>query len=224
MYKMIAHIKTQVSDSLSPIAKQLIKDAHVTTKKSCTGDGAGLNHGNSSEKIMTCFLSCLMPNKFQKFNSDESDFKICDIPLSYKHISGRSTIALDWSKNETQTQRKYFQCHIMIYVEKTSQWWKRGPKKTFNDIDYTQTIETGLYFIDKNDCINIEFVQNNKSNTIISNIHLYNMLITSKNKNNFIEFPGNDSGLFLDEHPIKGLVPSDTLIKNKDARSIYDKL
>ena len=221
---MIAHIKTQVSDSLSPTAKQLIKDAHVTTKKSCTGDGAGLNHGNSSEKIMTCFLSSLMPNTFQKFNSDESDFKISDIPLSYKHISGRSTIALDWSKNESQSQRKYFQCDIMIYVEKTSQWWKRGPKKTLNDIDYTQTIETGLYFIDKNDCSHIEFVQNNKSNTIISNVHLYNMLITSKNKNKFIEFPDNDSGLFIEEHPIKGLIPSNTLKSNNDAYIIYNKL
>lgn len=221
---MIAHIKTQVSDSLSPVAKQLIKDAHVTTKKSCTGDGAGLNHGNSSEKIMTCFLSRLMPETFQKFNSDESDFKICDTPLSYKHISGRSTIALDWSKNELQSQRKYFQCDIMIYVEKTQQWWKSGPKISFNDIDYTQTIETGLYFIDRNDCIDIEFVQNNKSNTIISNIHLYNMLITSKNKNNFIHFPDNDSGFFIEEHGIKGLVPSDVLKNNNDASAIYDKL
>jgi len=221
---MITDIKTQVSGTLCPVAKQLIKDAHVTTKRCCTGDGAGLNHGNSSEKIMACFLSKLMPSKFQKFNSDESDFKICDIPISYKHIYGRSTIALDWSKNESQSQRKYFQCHIMIYVEKTSQWWKRGPKKTINEIDYTQTIETGLYFIDKNDCVDIDFVQNNKSNTIISNVHLYNMLIISKSKDNFIPFPDNDSGFFIEEHPLKGLVPSDLLKSNNCANAIYTNL
>ena len=204
---MIANITTQVSAALTPITKQLIKDAHTVTKKSCIGDGAGLNHGNSSEKIMSCFISSIMPDTFEKFNSGESDFMICDTPLSYKHISGRSSIAL---------------VDIIIYVEKTSQWWKRGPKNTLNDIDYTQTIKAGLYLIDKKDCENIIFVTNNKSNTIISNVVLYNLLIISKQ--NFIDFPSEDAGFFKMEHPVKGLIPSDKLKENVEATRIFNQL
>ena len=51
---------------------------------------------------------------YSDYHNVESDMKICDMPLSLKKINGKSTIALDWSKNETKTKREHFSCNIIL--------------------------------------------------------------------------------------------------------------
>ena len=110
--------------------------------------------------------------------------------LSLKKIQGKSTIALDWSKNPEASSRTRFTNHIMIINLKTEQWWKNGPKEPVNTIDYTLNIVKGIYFVDKEFCRqNIKLSSNNKTHTLVETQYLYTMLYRSIQQGWFIELP-----------------------------------
>ena len=103
---------------------------------------------------------------------------------------GKSTIALDWSKNPGPSDRKRFTSDVMIINLKSEQWWKRGPKDEVTNIDYTKNMLKGIYIVDKEFCRqNIKISTNNKSNTLITQKYLYMMLNRSIENNCFIQLP-----------------------------------
>jgi hypothetical protein len=133
-----------------------------------------------------------------EFHNGECDMKICDVPLSQKKINGKSIIALDWSKNDTNTTKEYFSTHIMILNLKTERWWKTKPIKTANlgykmkntKICYNDIIPAGIYLIDRKYCKKcVILAKNNKTNSLIKNSFLYLMLKMSIAQKLFIEIP-----------------------------------
>ena len=137
-------------------------------------------------------------SEYKEYHNEESDMKICDIDISQKKINGKSTIALDWSKNEIMNERKYFQVHVLIINLKTEKWWTKTPKNTNVKFTYNNTIKSGMYFVDKKFCKKyIKLKTNNKTNTLIDSKNLYLMIQRSIILNTYIEFPSISENLIF---------------------------
>jgi len=166
----------------------------VGIRDAFTGDGAGLSGGTVSDMFITAFLSDKIAG-FQSHHSREGDCKINEHTFSLKKINGKSTIALDWSKNgENSSERERFNTDIIIINLKTEKWWKNGPVNATADENavgfYTKTVKAGIYFISQTYCkSNICLSSNNKTDTLIETIPLYKMLMQSISDNMVIEFP-----------------------------------
>ena len=161
----------------------------ITAK--CTGDGAGLTGGTLVDMLLCDFFKHKIP-QYTDNHDGECDMKICDMPLSLKKINGKSTIALDWSKNENAVKREHFSCCIMIINLKTEKWWKNNPvsKNSKIKMAYNDTIPSGIYLIDKQFCkFYIKLSSNNKTNTLIESQYLYIMIKRSILLDLFIELP-----------------------------------
>lgn len=154
------------------------------------GDGSGLGGGILVDSWIIDYFTEYIKG-FQEYHVRESDYKILDIPYSFKKITGGSDIALSWSKNpEGACQRNYWEVDIMILNLKSGKWWSRGPTNPSKDIDYTKVIAAGLYIIDKNWAKNnISISCNNKTNAKIDKHYVYEALITSINNKTFLQLP-----------------------------------
>jgi hypothetical protein len=157
----------------------------------CKGDGAGLLGGCLIDMLISSFFKKKL-SKYTEHHNGESDMKIFDIELSQKKINGKSSIALDWSKNNDSFVKEHFTNHVLIVNLKTEKWWSKSPKnKDLNDLtNYCQTIKSGLYLVDKKYCKNfIKLSSNNKTNSLIDSSNLYKMLMRSINMDLFMEIP-----------------------------------
>lgn len=156
----------------------------------CKNDGAGLLGGCLIDMLISKFFENKL-KEYKEYREGEADMMLCNIPLSLKKINGKSTIALNWSKNKNDIGKEYFKDHIIIMNLKTEQWWKKNPKKSAdNKIIYNDTINAGIYIIDKNYCkSNIKLTSNNKSNSIIESKSIYEMIKNSINEKLYIELP-----------------------------------
>lgn len=156
-----------------------------TLDKYCKGEGGGLTSGSFIDKfIIEIFEEILDKEKFEPFHKGESDMKICGIPFSFKSNKPQSSIALNWSKNKNDFNKSYFTTHIMILIKESRKWWK----KNNNEMIYA-----GLYFIDKEYCVkNVKITSNNKTNALVSNKYVYNMLLDSVKKNRFLKIPDSN--------------------------------
>jgi hypothetical protein len=124
-----------------------------------------------------------IPQSYKEHRQDENDFILANIPLSFKKISGKSSIALDWSKNKNKNEKTYFNSHILILNLVSSKW---------ND----QNIKAGFYIIDRKFCkLKIHLSANNKTNSLITYKELHKMLSRSINQNLFIPGPYTHSDL-----------------------------
>ncbi len=139
-------------------------------------DGSGLNSGHLIDLLMGEEEVCT------PCYEGEADFIIGGVKTSFKKISGKSTIALNWSKNPKKSDKKLFTCPILILVLSTGKWWKRK-------LNYTNIIEKGFYIIDPNCKEWVVLSSNNKSNTIIKSEYLYKMISISKEQDLFIPLP-----------------------------------
>ena len=159
-------------------------------KEKCIGDGCGLTSGCIVDMLINEFLEKYIP-KFKECHVGEADCKINNIKFSFKKINGKSTIALDWSKNpENSKKRTYFTCDILILNIKSQKWWKKGLLKSIdNNLVFTEEIPSGFYFIDKKCKEWVKLSSNNKTNSLIKNQYLYKMLKLSLNSNLFIKLP-----------------------------------
>ena len=158
----------------------------------CKGDGAGLTGGILIDMLLSRYFSQNLKDNYIELHSGESDMKISNTELSLKKINGKSTIALDWSKNETDNKKKYFNSHVVIVNLQTQTWWKSKPNKIISNknITYNDEIKTGIYFIDKKYCkMFIKLSSNNKTNSLIDSQYLYLMLKRSMMLKLYIELP-----------------------------------
>lgn len=160
------------------------------------GDGAGLSGGILADKFVVKFISNIVP-EFEEFYCGESDCKIRGHPLSIKKINGKSTIALDWSKNgEDSKKRERFDTDMMIINLKTGKWWKSYPASASpHEIEtgfFSAPMRAGIYFISKTFCkSNICLSSNNKTNSLIESVQLYKMLTYSVENGMVIDFPSS---------------------------------
>jgi hypothetical protein len=131
--------------------------------------------------ITECFQDHL--DEYVPYHVGESDMKILKTEISLKKISGPSTIALDWSKNNKVCTRNYFTHPIMIINLIQQQWWKKK-------LNYTEIIPSGIYLIDCDYCQNnISLTSNNKTNSLITKEYVYQMLQRGLKQKWFIELP-----------------------------------
>ena len=159
----------------------------------CKGDGAGLLGGCLIDMLLGKYFTEKLKDHYEEFHFGESDMKIYNTELSQKKINGKSTIALNWSKNDTENKKEYFNSHIIIINLKTEKWWKSKPNNILSNnknITYNDEIKAGIYFIDKKYCKKyIKLSSNNKTNTLIDTQYLYIMLKRSILQNLYIELP-----------------------------------
>lgn len=182
---------------LTPCDLQELSNHLCAINAKCKGDGAGL----SSSGLIDMYLSEYFQKKitdYEEFHKGESDMKIHGVEISLKTIGGgKSSAALDWSKNSaTSIEKTHFNSHVMILNRTTKQWWKSKPTKITNtnscatSISYNDTIKSGIYLVDKQFCKKyIQLSSNNKTNTLIDSQNLYLMIKKSVNQNLFIEIP-----------------------------------
>ena len=156
--------------------------------------GSGLSGGMLIDMFLTEYLTNIIKS-YEACHKGESDCKILNIPISIKKINGKSTIALDWSKNgDDSKKRERFETDIMIINLKSGKWWitePRGATQEEKDSNYySNTINAGIYIISHKYCKNnITLSSNNKTNSLIDTKQLYNMLKESIRENMVLEFP-----------------------------------
>jgi hypothetical protein len=174
-----------LNDNLSTEDKQNLSNYMNSITKKLKGDGAGLSSGLFIDMLLCEFLSNKL-DKCEEYHNGECDIKINDINFSLKKINGKSLLALDWSKNNNEnTTKDIFTHNIILINTKTCQWWKKN-----SNIDYTKTIKSGIYIINKDYCKeNIKLSSNNKSNSIITHQNVYKMIINSIESSTYIEIP-----------------------------------
>ncbi len=162
-----------------------------------SSDGSGLKSSGLIEDLI-CEYFELYLDEYEEFHSNESDIKLLDIPLSFKTISGKSIIALDWSvndnKKEAKSKRDYFETNIMILNKQKQKWWASGPKvlpsKLEKDVEWNKMIPKGIFLISRKFCKKyITLGHNNKTNSLIDSQNLYMMLEWSLKNDLFIEVP-----------------------------------
>lgn len=182
--ELIIYIKKYITQT----DLQFIVNSFSTIKNTFTGDGCGLSGGIICERIIIELFVMKIPS-FTLNSYMESDFIINSIPYSFKKISGKSTIALDWSKNKNTSIRNYFVYDIIIINMKSQRWWKTAPKNHTSS-GWNSIIPMGIYFVSSVWCkCNISISSNNKTNTLITSTNLYKMLIYSLRNNVYIELP-----------------------------------
>lgn len=180
--------------NLSPERLQELSNKCDAISVKCKGDGAGLLSGALVDMFLSEYFHANL-DAYKECHEGESDMKIHDIPLSLKTLkSGKSTVALDWSKNKTPSKREHFSTHIMVLNLSSCQWWKNSPTSKMesysNKIAYNEVVKAGIYLIDKQFCKRyVTLASNNKTNTLVTEINLYRMLQRSKSQNLFIEIP-----------------------------------
>ena len=173
---------------------ELVSKLHAINK-ACKGAGAGLSGGTFIDMFVTQFLSSKV-HGFMEYHSGESDCMINNYPLSLKKINGKTTIALNWSKNGEDSKKcESFNTDMMIINLKTEQWWKKmapsdASKEEVESKFFLRSIKAGIYFVSRTYCkANVCLMSNNKTDTLINNVQLYKMLIESMKNNMMIEFP-----------------------------------
>lgn len=187
--KSLQELNNTLKDS-----NELINMIDLIQKKFSGKDGAGLSSGTIIDSIV-CEYLCGKNNNIQEYHNNEADIMINNNPFSLKKIKSKGSLALDWSKNKTNSNRERFCYNIIIIVTNTSKWWEKYPTRINNDEEklcWNQEIKAGIYIIDKYWCKkNITVSSNNKTNTLIKDYNIYKMLLDAKGKNNFIPFNKN---------------------------------
>jgi hypothetical protein len=169
----------------------------INDKCKKNGSGSGLLGGCLIDMFITDFFKKKLC-KYEEYHYGEADLKLCNTPLSLKKITGKSDIALDWSKNKDNFIKEHFIYHIIIINLKTEQWWKKTPKIHQDNIIYNDNIESGIYIINKEFCKQFELFKNNKTNTLIKNHDVYKMLKESISHNLYIKIPPHNKIVTFD--------------------------
>jgi hypothetical protein len=187
----LSNIHQCLESSFTEDIRQDLSDKIHAIQCSCKGDGAGLTCGSLVDMLISETFQQVMGPHYTEHHVGESDMILCDVPLSLKTIKAKSTIALDWSKNPTESTREHFAEHIMILNTQSGVWWKKSPKqKSQEDLTYSDMVPAGFYLVDKEFCKqNIKLSSNNKTNTLIQSQDLYWMLQYSRSQGLSVTLP-----------------------------------
>lgn len=184
--KLLLYLKTNLSnDDLQDLSN---KCNAINTE--CKGDGCGLTSGSLIDMMISKFFKSKL-NGYKECRKGEADMYINNILLSQKKINGKSSIALDWSKNKKENTKEKFTCNIMIINLKSGEWYKNQKKsENLPDDYYNKNIPAGIFLINKDYCKdNIILTSNNKTNSFIDNMNLYRMLMNSIESDLYIKLP-----------------------------------
>ena len=202
----VKHMKRVCSNEL---VHKITSECHAITRH-CKGDGAGLSGGTLIDMYMTGKTGMVTRIPECAANhKGESDLNIASHPFSLKKITGKSEIALGWSKNAAPTpSHDLFQCDLMIInLTEHEQWWKRewilndksiqanelGTSLHLDHVSSVRSIPEGIYFIPRSACLGrVLLRENNKSTSLIDSYQLYVLLLYSMKHEFMIPFPPYD--------------------------------
>ena len=140
--------------------------------------------------LITKYFETKLDN-YKTYHKGEADMEICGLKLSQKKITGNSSIALNWSKNKNiKSSGELFVNNILLINLKTQRWWKRQPSKFKENVDYSYTIKAGIYLLDKDYWKEkVKLVSNNKTDALVKNVFVYQLLQNCLVNDLFIELP-----------------------------------
>lgn len=191
-------VKECLEKYLTPDKLQEISNRCISVNNEFTGPGGGLTSGIIIEKVLSEYFKNILP-EFECHNVGQADMKICGVKLSCKKTTGKSELALNWTKSDKLDKSNIkdpFKEHILIINLKTEQWWKRKPKNSIIKGIPNETIPMGIYLINKKFC-NKEYCSNSNTKTdkLIKNQSLYNMIQDSINNKLYIKLPVSNKKL-----------------------------
>lgn len=136
-------------------------------------DGSGLIGGCLIDMFISKYFEIKLDN-YKVYHKGEADMEICGLKLSQKKITGKSSIALNWSKNQkVKSSEELFVNNILLINLKTQRWCKK-PSKTQKSSDCFNIIKAGIYLLDKEYCKRIvKLGSNNKTNALVKSVFLY---------------------------------------------------
>jgi hypothetical protein len=193
--EILQKILLYLQNNLSNYDLQELSDKCYALNTTCKGNGAGLSSGT----LIDMFISSFFKDKLEEYEENregEADMKLCGILLSLKKTTGKSPLALDWSKNKNTIIKQNFANHMIIINLKSGQWWKKPCQKNNlinENIIYNDCIKSGIYLINKNYCRdNVKLSSNNKTDKMIESLYVYKMLKNSIENDLYIELPEPD--------------------------------
>jgi hypothetical protein len=173
---VILYLKNKLNNDML----QQLSDCVIAINIFCRGNGRGLIGGTLTDMYICEFFEQFL-DQYEENHFGESDVKICGVPLSFKKVTKKTDIALDWSKNPNPSHREYFKNDIMVLNLFSVKWWATGKNRV---------VYAGIYLIDKNYCkTHVKLTTNNKSNSIVKSNYLYDMLMNSYDDGLFIPLP-----------------------------------
>lgn len=179
---MLKEIKNYLTTQLTGEVLQEISDKMWTIGHLLKSDGKGLSGGLIMEQTLFEILSEHVDG-FDAHHEGQSDCKVNDITLSFKKITGKSTLALNWSKNESGANIVRFECPILLMNLKEGRWWK-------NKKDANRSLPSGFYLISHDYCNeNVKFKTNNKTNSLIVAEDIYKMMVEALDLDVVLELP-----------------------------------
>lgn len=138
---------------------------------------------------------------FEMFRTLLRDFSVChakqaDCTLlghrfSFKKITGKSCIALNWSKNKGDHQdHQTFEHPILLMNLKEGKWWR-------NKAHFDKFIPMGFFLLDHAYCNqNVRLKVNNKTNSLIDQEELYKMMIHAMEQQRVLPLPAPSTNRF----------------------------
>jgi len=148
---------------------QEISDKMWTLQCRLQSDGRGLLGGAVVEHVLFEMLETIMKD-FTVHHVRQCDCTILGTKFSFKKISGKSRLALDWSKSTVKPTTGTFEHSILLLNLKAGKWWRSKPHRA-------RTIPMGFFLINHVYCKRyVTLKKNNKTNSLIDTDELYRMI------------------------------------------------
>lgn len=163
---------------------QEISDKMWTLHHHLQSDGRGLSGGTLMEQVLFEILGTTLHKDFSVRHIKQSDCTILGHPFSFKKITGKSCLALNWSKNDTPNNKSLtFEHPILLLNTKEGKWWRHKPQ-------FDQYIPMGFFLLDPAYCnAHVCLKTNNKTNSLIDTEDLYKIIIHAMDKGEVLELP-----------------------------------
>lgn len=177
-------------DNLSHNILQEIADKLCTLHHHLKSDGRGLSGGCLTEQIVFEILGAALRD-FCQFHENQSDCQIQGVRFSFKKITGKSQLALNWSKNEQRsTTRPQFHHPVLLLNLKEGRWWR-------NRAGFDRHIPMGFFLIDHAYCnAHVHLRTNNKTDSLIDAENLYKMIVNAMENQMVLELPAASTGRY----------------------------
>lgn len=181
---MLTPVRT-VADSLraqlTPTLRQEIADKLWTLERHFKGDGKGLSNGMVVEQtVFEIFQEHI--DSFRVEHHQQSDCAIMDRRLSFKKVTGKSQLALQWSKNPAGFCGA-FEHPILLLNAREGQWWRRKA-------GFDRHLPAGFFLVDDAFCnAHVCLKRNNKSDSLIDCPEVYAMLVSALDADCVVTLP-----------------------------------
>ncbi|NDE16827.1 DNA (cytosine-5-)-methyltransferase [bacterium] len=181
MLTPVRAITEALRNQLSPTVRQEIADKLWTLDRHFKADGKGLITGTIMEQtVFEVFTVAL--GTFEVVHEHQSDCAIMGHRLSFKKVSGKSQLALQWSKNPTGFCGT-FEHPILLLNLREGKWWRRKS-------GWDRHLPAGFFVVDHDFCnTHVCLKRNNKSDSVMDAAAVYTMLVAAMDTDCFVALP-----------------------------------